>query len=593
MKKLSGIVCMLCLFQVCVMAQSRIPGNIEFTTQQQIDNFPIDSHGCIDIEGDVVISGPFINNLIGLQGITHIGGDLRIGSSRSFISFYSDLMGLNSLTSVGGNLEIRGNGTLESLLGLERLTSVGGSLIIDQNLALKDISALRSLHNIQGNVTISRNESLVDLSGLNSLGVIHGSLTIRGNTSLISFRGMENLSHILGFLEISGNPNLASLEGLNHLKKLEGKLSVENNDALLALAGLDNIDPYSVTELSIVNNASLGSCEVSSISGYLSQPAGKVDIYNNADGCNTPAQVAAEGNMTLDCLPFGSYNFHCQEDIDLFSENYGDCAILSGDVVITGSEITSLDGLHAVTTINGSLVIFDCDRLESLAGLENLIFIEKGAFIGDNARLASLEGLDNLSHIGEFLQIDFNESLANLEGLENLVSAGTALRIEGNRSMTSLAGLERLQGDKLENIIIINNFNLDICHTENFCALLEEKSCQLSIFNNKEGCQTLHELEMACRGDAEAPVTLNEICQYRLDPVTGKVTFIFEVNEPMEVQMVIYDLSGLFTETLVDQVLPRGGHEVSWSPSGSSTGIYFYNLTAGNLFTAGEFLVSR
>jgi len=65
------------------------------------------------------------------------------------------------------------------------------------------------------------------------------------------------------------------------------------NSALTSLSGLDNIADASITDLTITYNSSLSYCEVESICDYLVPPNGTVEIHDNANGCNSQAQVIA------------------------------------------------------------------------------------------------------------------------------------------------------------------------------------------------------------------------------------------------------------------------------------------------------------
>jgi len=70
-----------------------------------------------------------------------------------------------------------------------------------------------------------------------------------------------------------------------------GRLRIESNSALTSLEGLDNIDEASITELYLLGNMSLSTCEVQSVCDYLVSPGGTIEIYDNATGCNSPEEV--------------------------------------------------------------------------------------------------------------------------------------------------------------------------------------------------------------------------------------------------------------------------------------------------------------
>src|SRR5210317_503102 len=76
-----------------------LPEGITFTSQAQIDSFPINYPGCTEIEGDLKID-------------EHIHGNI------------TNLDSLYSITSIAGNMSVGGNKALMSLSGLESLTSV-------------------------------------------------------------------------------------------------------------------------------------------------------------------------------------------------------------------------------------------------------------------------------------------------------------------------------------------------------------------------------------------------------------------------------------------------------------------------------------
>ena len=54
------------------------------------------------------------------------------------------------------------------------------------------------------------------------------------------------------------------------------------------------------------------------------------------------------------CLPQG-ITFTTQEQIDNFQVNYPGCTEIEGDVIISGEDITNLEGLNVVTDVGGFL----------------------------------------------------------------------------------------------------------------------------------------------------------------------------------------------------------------------------------------------
>ncbi len=290
MKQLTLLISALAIIYANAFTQGCLPQGITFTTQEQIDNFQTNYPGCTEIEGDVTIQGSGINNLNGLSVLTLIEGDVWIGGNNSL----TNLIGLESLTNLEGNLSIIENSSLISLTGLESLNSTVGYISIYGNNALTSLTGLEGLTSIGWMLVIDFNNALTSLTGLDNLTEVGGFLAIginSGNHSLTSLTGLENLTSIEGGLGLYYNISLTSLTGLESLISIAGELYIENNNSLTDLTGLENIAAGSISDLYIVNNASLSSCEVKSICDYLAAPNGDIEIYNNASGCNSKAQV--------------------------------------------------------------------------------------------------------------------------------------------------------------------------------------------------------------------------------------------------------------------------------------------------------------
>jgi hypothetical protein len=149
MKKLS-ILFVTLLWVNCAMGQGCLPFGVEFTTQSQIDNFPVIFPNCNRIEGPVKIQGNDITNLNALSQINFLGSALMI-----YIN--SNLLNLN---------------------GLENIDSIMGFLDIAGNTSLKNLAALNNLV-YKGGLALYANDSLKTLAGLDNLSVIQGSLSIQ------------------------------------------------------------------------------------------------------------------------------------------------------------------------------------------------------------------------------------------------------------------------------------------------------------------------------------------------------------------------------------------------------------------------------
>jgi len=233
----------------CIEGDCVIPFGFTFTSQAQIDSFPLMYPGCTAIDGDIRLNGfgePGIWNLDSLNQLEEIRGQLVILSTS-----LTDLTGLNNLRTAN-YLWIGFNNELESLQGLS------------------------SLESLELGIVLFSNNALTSMEGLNSLNSM-GSLDIRYNASLIDLNGLEQLTNIFGYIGITNNASLQSLHGIDDVH-------FENN-------------PLGSTHLFIYDNPLLEICGVPSICDFLERPDKIVSIYNNAEGCNSRTEV--EESCTL------------------------------------------------------------------------------------------------------------------------------------------------------------------------------------------------------------------------------------------------------------------------------------------------------
>ncbi|MBK8966629.1 MAG: DUF11 domain-containing protein [Lewinellaceae bacterium] len=143
------------------------------------------------------------------------------------------------------------------------------------------------------------------------------------------------------------------------------------------------------------------------------------------------------------CFPDG-ISFGTQQDIDNFPINNPNCTVIDGNVEIQGWEIENLNGLSAITSIGGDLVLYNNYELTSLNGLDKLINIGGKLVISGHTSLPNLNGLNKLTAIGGSLFLYGNDNLTALSGLENLTSVGGFVELQGNRDLKSLHGLQNL-----------------------------------------------------------------------------------------------------------------------------------------------------
>lgn len=225
---------------------------------------------------------------------------------------------------------------------------------------------------------------------------------------------------------------------------MRGCIDISQNPVLLNISGLKNTAIDLIKDLSISDNPSLVTCDLENVCNHLKNPKGAVNIYNNAEGCNSPVEMAKACGIPVPYLPYGNYYFLSQSDINNFRIDYPECKQLGGKVRIKGNDIVSLSGLNKVSSIDGDLEIDSCKLLVNLAGLDSLTSVGSSIYIASNGALSGLTGLDNLKTVGWGFSISHNPLLTNLVGLEKLTSTTGGLRIQDNKKLTSLNGLDNL-----------------------------------------------------------------------------------------------------------------------------------------------------
>ncbi len=157
------------------------------------------------------------------------------------------------------------------------------------------------------------------------------------------------------------------------------------------------------------------------------------------------------------CLPYG-IRFTTQQEVNGFANDYMGCTEIGGNVLITGNNITNLNGLSGIEQIHGNLIIKETSGLYNLIGLSSLITVQGYLIIENNPSLINCAGLDNLTQIGKSLIVRSNNLLLNLGGLFDLAAIGQGVNIANNQSMTGIDGLNSLIS--IDSLLIQGNNNL-------------------------------------------------------------------------------------------------------------------------------------
>ena len=144
-------------------------GDLQLSTQQQVDEFALQFPTCTGISGNLTI------------GVPYGASDIH------------DISALSKIQKIEGFLHILNNSHLESLSGLEQLEHIDSSLVVFNNDRLINMDAMKNLNTTGGSLWINYNQQLNSLEGLHRLNAIDGSIDVSYNPHLSSFAGLQNI----------------------------------------------------------------------------------------------------------------------------------------------------------------------------------------------------------------------------------------------------------------------------------------------------------------------------------------------------------------------------------------------------------------
>lgn len=425
---------------------------VGFTSQEVLNDFPINNPDCTEITGNLTIgaSGSNLTDLSPLSNITSVDGYLRISSNSNLQS----LSGLDNLTTVSGDLIISDNPLLENFSPIANLTSIGGNLIIEDNFNLVNFLAFTNLTSISGDIIIRGHRNLIDLSGLENITSIGGNLIIDSNFELIDI-SLSSLTSVGGDVLIEQNYKLANISSLANLTSIENNLTIRGSSDLENLSGLSNLT--SVYELIIDSNGSL-----TTLNGLFKQGV-TMDIN----------RIEIRGNSNL-------VDMSALANINL-SNNLNELQIVNN---------------FNLTTIHIPNEIDAISRTE----------------INRNSSLINLSGLDNIRNFSNRLEIIDNNSLTSLNGL-NSIEEIDRLVLEDNdvlEDINALASLPPFSGG----ISIQRNPLLTNCAISSVCLTLNT-SATAEISDNGTWCESVETVNTACAtldSDQDSVVDINDNC---------------------------------------------------------------------------------
>lgn len=258
-----------------------------------------------------------------------------------------------------------------------------------------------------------------------------------------------------------------------------------------------------------------------------------------------------------------------QNEVDSFPINYPISGVLDSNLAIVGDDITNLDSLASIVTINGHLsiggmpmvfppvptvmpignpLLLDISAFANLDSIHGGLFIMKNAslnslsdlsgldnimgdlIIEDNDALTNLEGLEGITKVGHNFSIGKNENLSSIEALASITEIDFFLFVTDNPSLSNLNGLENIDYETIWALSITGNTILSECSVESICNDILLDSTNVDISNNALGCNSEAEVEAACTTSLAVDELSEQSISIYPNPASNYITISSEEN---------------------------------------------------------------
>jgi len=261
--------------------------------------------------------------------------------------------------------------------------------------------------------------------------------------------------------------------------------------------------------------------------------------------------------VTPYCMPNGA-TFSTQAEIDNFPIYHPFCIEIGGDVVINGNDITNLDSLISLKSIDGDLEIHTNEVLENLSGL------------------------DSLGSINGNFKVYLNDILTDFTGLENLGTIGDKLVVAYNPLLTSLTGLDNIDPGSIDDLTISNNDKLSYCEVESICEYLVTTEGNVKIHDNAPGCNSQDEVELACAVSVDEAQLPDKLFIYP-NPSSTQITIELPNTPQKDALLTIYSMNSqrMLTSKITEQ-------KTVVDVSGLRKGFYFVKVADDRKVVVGK-----
>ena len=490
---------------------------------------------------------------------------------------------------------------------------IGNSLSGSIPPEIGNLASLELLDLSSNNLDGSLPEELWNLASLTNLNLTNNQLS--GNLSA----GIENLQS-LEFIDIDRNYFEGDLPieifNLNALKRLSISANQFSGEIPGEISNLSNLEALHIDNNHFSGEIPAGICNMNIWDGYGGLP---IKINSN-EFCPPYPSCVANYDPDTDNAWYNNYSNPGDQYCEQCESNYaydGECVEQSEmdflqSMIDNSSETINM---HFDANINGLIEPFelDCewdggritiahlDRMGlsgeipvSIGDLESIqdIILYGNQLTGTiPPEIGNLEGLTNLKLSSNQLTGSIPPEIGNLEGLTNLglqgnqltgsipSEIGNLLNIGNNYGSINLSN-NQLTGYVPESICNLNTDNIYLTNN-NLCPLYP--SC---LEDDNVGEQETSNCDLVSILDDGLPIAFNLYNAYP-NPFNPVTTLRYDLPEPSNVNIIIYDMLGRQVKTLINQNQDAGHKSIRWNATNDygkpvGAGVYLYRIQAGN-----------
>ena len=353
-------------------------------------------------------------------------------------------------------------------------TEIDGNILIT-GADITDISPLSQIEKVVGDFEIINCQNLLTISDTDLN--VQGSIRIVDNESLNDINGF-NSTDSLKTLNIFENPILISTKGFEALRVVSDSLHIDSNDSLKSIPFFNSIEYISYLEID--RNS------IDSVYGFNKLDSIELLFITNVQIINGFHSLRKAGTIFISSANTnGIHRIQGFNNVERMTGTLSFGSITQSDPITIFNKVRYIENL--VLHTNGG-------EFKSLMHLEE---------VGNNRMLLR----------GNFQNLDFLSNMRRMGGFKPFI------RIEDCPNLTDISGLDGIDPETVNWFWIRRNENLNICHSNLVCAVLERgDNDPPSIWiDNGPGCNNTEEILEQCDDKPDEPEEDPTLC-----PITSR-----------------------------------------------------------------------